>query len=117
MSEKVLRRWAYQEPEYEQGDYFFSGFTLVTNGVNTELRQEEIVKLVLFIKVLVQEKNGIDYLQVFDEELFESETWVKTERKIFIIDQLSKEMLEGDGYTKEQKKENNHFTILFADEY
>ncbi|KAA3595838.1 MAG: hypothetical protein DWQ06_16600 [Calditrichaeota bacterium] len=117
MSEKVLRRWAYQEPEYKDGDYFFSGFTLLTNGVNTELLQEEIVKLVLFIKVLVQEHNGIDYLQVFDEELFENEIWTKTGRKIFIIDQLSKKMLEGDGYTKEQKKENNHFTILFADEY
>lgn len=113
----VLRKWKHKKPEFEKGDYFFSGPVHTTKSVFSELGLIEIMHLVIMTKELVNEKDGIDYLQVFEELQFTNKGWEETGRKIFFIDQLSKSMLEGNDYSAEQKKEFNYSTILFADEY
>ena len=49
-----------------------------------------------------------DYLQVYKND---------QGQKVWLIDQLSREMLTSDDYTPEQKKEYNHFTMLLPEEY
>lgn len=95
--------WIHQEPEQE-GTYQFSGTFLVTKGVQELLTQEEILAIYLLIKALVEEKGGIDYLQVFTH---------KEKGKLFFIDQLSKEMIESGRF----KTEDNYCTLLLPSEY
>ena len=99
--------WTIQEEE-QAGDYFFSGRLYTTAGIQRELHVSEIVEIVWQVKKRVREGNGADYLQVFVNEVGE---------KIFVIDQLSKTMLAGSGYTEKEKREYNYATILFSYEY
>ncbi|MEL6943848.1 MAG: hypothetical protein AAFO82_14395, partial [Bacteroidota bacterium] len=86
-----MATWTRQVQEQE-GTYFFSGKFLVTRGVNESLSQEEILAIYQNVQAFVQEKNGIDYLQVFLDE---------SGRKLFFIDQLNKQMIESGDYAAE----------------
>ncbi len=101
------RNWQIQ-PQEREGDYFFDGKILMTSEVANTLTPEEISAIIVRVKMNVIAMDGLDYLQVFksDDGL-----------KIYVIDQLSKSMLEGDDYTEEQKEEYHYFTILFSHEY
>jgi hypothetical protein len=97
-----------RQPQEREGDYFFNGRAICTRKIGYTLPYEEIKEIIIDLMQFVEEKNGIDYLQVYVDE---------SGRKIFCIDQLSKSMLEGDGYTDEEKIEYNHWTMLFSEEY
>lgn len=88
----------------QDGNYFFSGQFLATRGVVEELAPAEILSIYHDIKKFVQNKNGIDYLQVYTDE---------RGRKLYLIDQLSKEMIESGEYAPL----DNHCTLLWAHEY
>ena len=99
--------WVMQEQECE-GDYFFAGNSYMTKGIAEALHPIEVAFITLEVKNYVAENNGADYLFVFIH---------KDGRKVYVIDQLSKSMMESGGYTTEEIKEYNLFTVLFAHEY
>ncbi len=93
-----------RHPQERDGEYFFSGKFVVTKHVLLELTQQEIMSIYHEIQRLVEENNGLDYLQVYTDE---------KERKLFFIDQLNQEMLESGDHPKE----HHYCTLLFAYEY
>jgi len=97
-------KWIRQSQEKE-GSYYFSGTFYATSGITHLLSELEIITFYFDIKALVKESNGIDYLQVYIHE--------ETTQKIYCIDQLNKEMIESGEF----KTEDNHWTILLAEEY
>jgi len=101
------RVWT-RKPQECDGDYFFNGRGVMTVEIGKNLTQGEIMEIYFDLHNFVEANNGIDYLVVYESN---------QKDKIFIIDQLSKAMLEGDGYTEEQKEEYNYYTIMFAHEY
>lgn len=98
-----MAKWK-REPEECQGSYFFSGQFYVTRGVADELTSSEILSIYRDVQTFVQAKKGIDYLQVYMDE---------QGRKLYLIDQLSKEMIASGQY----RPEDNHCTLLWAYEY
>ncbi len=108
-NKKEKPTWKRKQQESE-GTYQFNGFMLMTSGVQSTLSQEEIDWILKDLFQFIKEKKGlVDYLQCYECS--------DGKRKVWFIDQLNKEMLEGDGYTKAQKKEYNHFTMLLPSEY
>lgn len=97
-----------RQPQEKEGTYEFSGFLLVTRGVQEILSEAEIMSIVLDVKQAVHITGRLDYLQVYKND---------QGQKVWLIDQLSREMLTSDDYTPEQKKEYNHFTMLLPEEY
>lgn len=93
-----------RKPQEQAGNYFFSGQFLTTRGVVEQLTPEEILCIYQDIKAFVQGKCGADYLQVYTDE---------QGRKLYLIDQLSKEMIESGDYSPL----DNHCTLLWAHEY
>lgn len=102
--ENYTSLWLLQ-PQGQEGKFFFSGQFYVTRGVEDLLSYDEIFELYRRVKQLVLEKNGLDYLQVFKHK--------QTKQKLFFIDQLSKEMIASGQF----RPEDNHCTLLLADEY
>lgn len=94
-----------QQPQEQEGSYFFSGKFLVTGGVQSLLTDDEIAAIYVEVQNLVKENSGIDYLVVFIHE--------DTEQKLFFIDQLNKKMIESGEFLKEF----NYCTLLLANEY
>jgi hypothetical protein len=54
--------------------------------------------------MMVQEKGGIDYFQVFENDIGE---------KLYFIDQCSPEMMQDESF----RPEYNYCTLLRSDEY
>lgn len=102
----ITARWTLQPQECE-GTYSFSGQSLMTRKIAEELAPMDIIYIHSTIKKLVLEKGGLDYLQVFINN--------DTGKKIFVIDQLNEEMKKEN--SSEFVKNNDYFTILFAEEY
>lgn len=101
----IPAKWILQPQECE-GKYMFSGKTYMTRRIADELLPIEVMLILAEVKKRVKENNGADYLQVFIDD---------NERKIFVIDQLNEEMKAEN--PEEWVKENDYFTILFAEEY
>lgn len=101
------REWT-RKPQEQGGDYFFNGRGIKTREIAENLTQAELAEIIVDLHNFVEANNGIDYLVVYESNQGD---------KIFIIDQLSKSMLEGDGYTEDQKKEYNYYTVMFNYEY
>jgi hypothetical protein len=99
----MATNWTRKQQEQE-GKYFFSGNFYCTQRVNTEIPQDEIMAIYNDVKEFVKEKNGVDYLQVFED---------RKGGKLFFIDQLNEEMIASGGFTPE----DNHCTLMFASEY
>jgi len=93
-----------KQPQEREGNYFFSGRFYVTRGVTRELSLEEIVFICQDLSRFVLQENGADYLQVYTDE---------QERKLFFIDQLSKEMIESGQF----QPDDNYCTLLWSHEY
>lgn len=93
-----------RKPQEQEGNYYFSGTFLVTRGVNNKLSQEEIAAIYLTIQQLVEQEDGLDYLQVFVNQRGD---------KLFFMDQLSKDMIEEGEF----KPEDNYCTLMFSHEY
>lgn len=94
----------YHIPECE-GDYYFNGSLFLSQGIMDTLSNKEIAEIFLFIKKLVKQHDGIDYLQTF--------YCIEHDCEVFVIDQLSKSMIETGKY----KAEDNYFTFILAKEY
>ena len=97
-----------RKPQEQAGNYWFSGKILATAGVNATLSKADIKAILDDLFAFVQQEQGIDYLQVYENS---------EGVKVWIIDQLTKDQLEGDDYTEAEKAEYNYFTILFPHEY
>lgn len=98
-----MSQWT-RKPQEKDGTYLFSGNFYTTRRVYDELSHQEIRAIHADVKAFAQAKQGIDYLQVYEDELG---------RKLFFIDQLNREMINSGNY----KEEDNHCTLLFASEY
>ncbi len=94
-------RWNYQ-PQEQEGDYWFDGNAYMTNNIQEQIPSHELQAIILFLKRLVEQKKGLDYLQVFKLE---------NGTKIFVIDNLSRSQKEI------YAPEHHYFTILFSYEY
>ena len=93
-----------RKPQEQPGTYFFSGRFYTTQGVAASLSETEILAIYRDVKAFVQQENGIDYLQVYECD---------DGRKVWLIDQLDKEMIESGEF----KPEDNHCTMLLPEEY
>ena len=93
-----------RKPQERPGSYFFSGQLYATQGVQSELSPDEILAIYMDVKAFVGQEDGIDYLQVYE---------CSDGRKVWLIDQLNKEMIESGGY----QPEDNHCTMLLPEEY
>lgn len=97
-----------RQPQEKEGTYEFSGFALATPGVSEMISEQEIMRIILDVKKAVMEVAGLDYLQIYTND---------TGQKIYLIDQLNREMLTSDDYTEQQKVDYNYFTLLLPEEY
>lgn len=89
----------------KEGEYFFNGKFYITQSVQNLLTPDEIFEIYTFTQDLVEQHNGIDYLQSF---------YHKEKRcKLLFIDQLSKPMIE----SKQFSTNDNHCTLLLVNEY
>jgi hypothetical protein len=95
--------WTRQNQEHYNQKYLFNGNLFVTAGIKEELTPEEVAYIYADVRQFAEEQKGIDYLQVFKDE---------KGRKVWIIDQLDKNMIESGDYSKE----DNHCTLLFPEE-
>jgi hypothetical protein len=102
-----MSNWKRKKQE-TTGDYFFNGTFYVTQSVYSSLSPNETLSIYLDIQMFAKEQNGIDYLQVFEDE---------KGRKLFVIDQLSKSMIKERIVNQEYNPEDNYCTIMFASEY
>lgn len=104
MSENLIGgRWK-RLPQEVNGDYWFSGKLFLTRTVSNSIPTKEIHAIVDDVRAFVEENQGIDYLQVYENNEGD---------KLFFIDQLSKRMIA----TKEFAEEDNHATLLYSYEY
>ena len=102
-----MKKWT-RQPEEQSGDYYFSGRSVMTTGVDLLLSQEDIFYIDLVLSRAIKQNDGLDYLQVFECE---------DGRIVWAIDQLSKSMMSSGEYTPEQVLEYNHWTLLLPEEY
>ena len=101
MSKKKLA-WERQAQE-QNGTYRFDGNFTVTRGVDALLSKIEIHAIYFHIRALVEQEDGLDYLQVFVHR--------ETGQKLFFIDQIN------DAMKKEHPPEHNYCTLMLAEEY
>lgn len=97
----IAGKWIHQ-PQEQSGDYYFDGRVFVTNNVQADIPQAELIEIIEHLQTLAKSQEGIDYLQVF-----------KTEEgdKIYVIDQITKPQV------KTSPKEYHYCTILYPYEY
>ena len=70
-----------RKPQENEGTYFFSGKFLATAGVSNQLPEAEILSIYKNVQAFVKEQNGIDYLQVFEDEKGRREERTRWKRK------------------------------------
>lgn len=99
-----MATWKRKPQERNDQKYFFSGKFYFTKGVFHALSFDEIVTIYNDVRQFAQEKDGIDYLQVYTNE---------NEQKLFFIDSLSRCMIESGEY----QTEHNYCTLMLAEEY
>ncbi len=92
-------------PQETEGKFEFKGTFYVTQGVLSRLSQVEILSLYKFTQDLVREKNGLDYLLVFEHKT--------TKERLFFIDQIDRESIQSGNYPANE----NYCTLLLASEY
>lgn len=93
-----------RKPQEQEGNYFFSGKFFMTKTVQKQLSTMEILNILREVRILVREQNGLDYLQIFENENGD---------KLFLIDQISKSMIESNQFSPG----DNYCTLLFSYEY
>lgn len=91
-------------PQENEGTYFFSGRVYITLGVREKLTLFEITCIHQDVLKCVRENNGLDYLQVYEDD---------NENKLFFIDNITKEEVTSGRFLRE----DNYCTLMFAHEY
>lgn len=97
-----MATWTRLPQEQEDEDYWFSGPCILTRGVSSTLTSEEIIFILNDLYEFVKEKQGIDYLQVYERD---------DGLKIWVIDQIRKSEFD------DHPADHNHFTLLLPEEY
>lgn len=87
--------------------YFFTGRIYLTKRVSHDLTEYEIECIIKTVRKIAQERNGSDYLFIFEN--------TKDKRRIFVIDNLNLEMKAVA--TKAYLLANDYITLLYAEEY
>src|SRR5215213_3801015 len=90
------------QEENEDQDYWFKGAGYLTAEISSTIPPPEIAEILRDLHEFVREKQGIDYLQVYERE---------DGTRIWVIDQVPQHEL------KDHPPEHNHFTILYPHEY
>lgn len=93
-----------RQPQERTGNYLFSGSFLITAAVYETLLRDEVLEIYDDLRAFANNQNGIDYLQIYTNE---------NGKRLFFIDQLSKEMIESNEFTNE----DNHCTLMYSHEY
>lgn len=93
-----------RKPQETEGTHYFSRTLLVTPAVLQHFSPADIIAIYLDIKQFVEENNGADYLQIYINDLGD---------KLYLIDQLNREMVESGIY----KEEDNYSVLMFSHEY
>lgn len=93
-----------RRPQEQEGSNQFSVTFYVTQGVHSTLSTEEIFAIYLEIQVLVKEKGGLDYFQVYVNDVGD---------KLYFIDNCDPNQMTHGSFLKE----HNYCTLLFANEY
>lgn len=99
----LLKGFKRKKPEFESGDYFFTGKFYVTAGVQATVHPDEIFRIHREILQLVSKQGGQDYLQVY----------TRKSTKLFLIDNFSRETIQSGRFSDE----DNFCTLMLADEY
>lgn len=105
MSDKDQQHQWVRQPQEQAGTYYFSGSFFVTQGVQALLTESEIYRIYTEVLYHVEQEHGLDYLQVFLR--------ASDGQKLYFIDQLNKEMIQGGEYDPE----DNHCVLMLAEEY
>jgi len=63
--EQELSTFVEHLPQEKEGNYWFSGQILMTQGIRSLLTPDQILLIYSHLRRLIQEKKGLDYLQVF----------------------------------------------------
>ena len=98
-----MAQWTRKPQEVEDQKYFFNGGFFVTATNKNALTDEDILFIYTDVRQFAEEKNGIDYIQVYESD---------TGLKVWIIDELDQNMIESGEYNKE----DNRCTLLFPNE-
>lgn len=98
-----MTTWFRKQQERE-GSYQFNGTLYVTQGILKKLSQTEILKIYMDVRAFVEEKGGVDYLQIYVSSAGD---------KVYFIDQLDKDMIASGNFSPE----DNHCTLLLPEEY
>ncbi len=94
--------WKRLPQEQEDQDYWFAGSCFLTSGVSSTLNSEEVLFILTDLYKFVKEKQGIDYLQVYERD---------DGLRVWVIDQIPRCELN------DHPPAHNHFTLLFPEEY
>ncbi len=94
--------WTRLPQEQEDQDFWFAGSCFLTRGVTTTLTSEEVLFILTDLHEFVNQKQGIDYLQVYERD---------DGLRVWVIDQVPKSELNAHPLS------HNHFTLLFPEEY
>lgn len=98
-----MAEWTRKNQEVENQKYFFNGGFFVTVTIKEALSDEDILFIYTDARQFAEEKNGIDYIQVYESD---------TGLTVWIIDELDQNMIESGEYNKE----DNRCTLLFPSE-
>jgi hypothetical protein len=79
-----MAKWT-RQPQEEEGNYHFSGMFAVTAGVDTKIPKDEILQIYQDVLQAVREHDGLDYLQVYQDE---------KGTKLFFIDATPKDSFD-----------------------
>lgn len=98
-----MAQWTRKPQEVQDQKYFFNGGFFVTATIKNALTDEDIAFIYNDVQQFAEEKNGIDYIQMYESN---------TGLKVWIIDELDQNMIESGEYNKE----DNRCTLLFPSE-
>ena len=100
-----MAKWT-RKPQEQKGNYHFSGTFLVTARVDEEIPKSETIAIYEDILRAVQENNGLDYFQVYQDE---------KGRKLYLIDATSKDRFDS-GECDPNDIEYNNCVLCFPEE-
>ena len=97
-----MATWTRLPQEQDDQDYWFAGSCFLTHSITTTLKFEEVGDILTDLYEFVNEKQGIDYLQVYERD---------DGLRVWVIDQIPRCEIN------DHPSSHNHFTLLFPEEY
>jgi len=65
----IMAKWTRKQQEIENQKYFFNGGFFVTATIKEALSDEDILFIYTDVRQFAEEKNGIDYIQVYESDI------------------------------------------------